>query len=77
MKRDLILLSTLYLVDNDVVPMEMVDYLDKNVNREEAITPDRLISVCFMFWATSPKLAPASEQVQAVRNNLAHCLSLA
>lgn len=77
MKRDLILLSTLYLVDEDIVPKDLILYLDENVSRDEAITPDTMMSVCFMFWAISPKTYPTSSQVEEVRNHLNHCLGCA
>lgn len=57
--------------------MELVDFLDKNVSRDEAITPQSMMSVCFMFWANSPKMHPTSSQVEEAQGHLSKCLSLA
>lgn len=75
--RQNILLTTLWLADEDIVSKELILHLDKHVSRTEAITPDRLMSVCMMFWATSPCKEPSSNQINQVRVNLSNALAFA
>ena len=75
--RDDILLTLLYVADEDIVPKDLILYLDENVSREKAITPDGLMSICMMHWATSPKREPSAQQMRNVKNNLTNALEFA
>lgn len=73
-KQRNILLGTLYLADEDIVSKELILYLDENVSREEAVTPQSLMSHCFMFWAVSPKREPSNKEIDSVKDNLTKAL---
>lgn len=75
--REDILLTTLYLADEDIVSKELILYLDEHVSREEAITPSGLMSCCMMCWATSPKMEPSTAQMNAVKDALTSALKFA
>ena len=75
--RENILLSTLYLADEDILSKDLILYLDKNVSREEAVTPGQLASKCFMYWAESPKAEPSNEKISRVLENLNGALAFA
>lgn len=75
--RQNILLTTLYLVDEDVLSKELILYLDKHVSRDQAITPNGLMSVCMMHWATSPKRESSAQQMRKVKDNLTNALKFA
>lgn len=73
--RNDILLTLLYVADEDIVSKDLILYLDENVSREEAITPGGLMSVCMMHWATSPKREPSVEQMHEVKDALTNALT--
>jgi hypothetical protein len=75
--RNDILLTLLYVADEDIVSKELILYLDENVSRDHAITPDGLMSVCMMHWATSPKKEPSVQQMRDVRDALTNALKFA
>lgn len=75
--RQNVLLTLLYVADEDIVSKELILYLDENVSREEAITPGGLMSVCMMHWATSPKREPSAAQMREVRDALTNALTFA
>lgn len=75
--RNDILLTLLYVADEDIVSKDLILYLDENVSREKAITPDGLMSICMMHWATSPKREPSSQQMQEVKDTLTNALKFA
>ena len=71
-----ILLTTLYLADEDVLSKELILFLDKNVSREKAITPNGLMSVCMMYWAT-PEKEPSTQQMHDIKETLTNALKFA
>lgn len=75
--RQNILLTTLYLADEDILSKDLILHLDKNVSREEAITPNKLMSICMMFWANSPQREPSSQQIKDVKDTLSNALKFA
>jgi len=75
--RDDILLTLLYVADEDIVSKDLILYLDENVSRDRAITPDGLMSVCMMHWSTSPKREPSAQQMHEVKDNLTNALKFA
>lgn len=75
--RNNLLLTLLYVADEDIVPKDLILYLDENVSREEAITPGGLMSVCMMHWATSPKREPSAQQMRDVKDTLTNALKFA
>lgn len=75
--RDDILLTLLYVADEDIVSKDLILYLDENVSREEAITPNSLMSVCMMHWATSPKMEPSALQIEEIKETLTNALKFA
>lgn len=77
MNRQDILQTTLYLADEDILSKDLILYLDENVSREKAITPDGLMSVCFAFWSTSPKKEPSAQQMRQVKDVLTNALKFA
>ena len=77
MNRQDILQTTLYLADEDILSKDLILYLDENVPREKAITPDGLMSVCFAFWSTSPKKEPSAQQMRQVKDVLTNALKFA
>lgn len=77
MNRQDILQTTLYLADEDILSKDLILYLDENVSREKAITPDGLMSVCFAFWSTSPKKEPSPQQMHQVKDVLTNALKFA
>ena len=74
--RQNILLTTLYLADEDVLSKELILFLDKNVSRERAITPNSLMSVCMMYWAT-PEKEPSTQQMHDIKETLTNALKFA
>lgn len=75
--RNNILLTTLYLADEDILSKDLILYLDKHASRDKAITPDGLMSVCFAFWSTSPKKEPSAQQMHQVKDVLTNALKFA
>ena len=75
--RNNILLTTLYLADEDILSKDLILYLDKHVSREESITPIKLSSICMMYWANSPKKEPSRQHMQEVRDILTNALKFA
>lgn len=75
--RNDILLTLLYVADEDIVSKDLILYLDDNVSRDQAITPDGLMSVCMMHWATSPKREPSAAQMREVKEVLTNALKFA
>ena len=75
--RNDILLTLLYVADEDIVSKDLILYLDDNVSRDRAITPDSLMSVCMMHWATSPKKEPSAAQMRDVKEVLTNSLKFA
>ena len=72
-----VLLCTLYRADEELLGKELVLYLDENVPLDKTVTPECLMSVCLMFWSTSPKLAPTGRQMEEIKTNLTAALAFA
>lgn len=73
--RENILLCTLNLADEEILTKELVLYLNENVSTDDYLTPDKMMSVCFMHWAFNSDYEPSDEKITQVRNTITKALN--